>query len=193
MRDLDGQLCEISISHDDKFAQAVAIVPRINFALDIGSGDWQPAPRSGELSVQEVYNGFRDPLGDPPKDDTAASPAPEHAPEELRDSESLQALIRERRAALETRKRQLAELDQIRRMEKHLDKNLTARTKQLQDRNNELTRLVRIANLKAKIAESEKVLSGHANSATTQSEHISVADDADVHEESVAPTSSTTR
>ncbi|KAF2650397.1 hypothetical protein K491DRAFT_608859 [Lophiostoma macrostomum CBS 122681] len=55
---LDGQLCEISISHDDQFAQAVAIVPRMEDILDIESRDGEPVPVSGELSVEEVYNGY---------------------------------------------------------------------------------------------------------------------------------------
>jgi hypothetical protein len=173
---LDGQLCEISISHDDKFAQAVAIVPWTDNALDVESSDWEPAPMSGEFSLQDVYNGFRDALGDPEEDDTAASPAPQDAPHEPHDSKTLQALIQARRAALETRKRQLAELAQLKKMDKHIDKELTARTKWLQDRNHELARLVRIANLKAKIAESEMVLSRHADSEKTLPEHTSTTE-----------------
>lgn len=33
VNDLDGQMCEISISHDDDFAAAVAMVPRMLEAL----------------------------------------------------------------------------------------------------------------------------------------------------------------
>lgn len=29
---VDGQFCEVSISHDDEFAQAVAMVPRVDWA-----------------------------------------------------------------------------------------------------------------------------------------------------------------
>ena len=118
INEVDGQLCELSITHDGEFAQAVAMVPVMderpwNFSSQV----WRPAYNPQHLAEQTAPTSSAEASTTAPSNEVTSAVSQDNS-DCASEIETLQPILNAKQATPEERKRQLHELRGVSKTEK---------------------------------------------------------------------------